>query len=354
MSRIFSNIKKKLKKKYFFNEKYLILNDDAFKILKQLPDQSINLIIADPPYHTTKKANIIGDKDFDTDQEFINWIEKFIIESKRLLKKSGSLYLFCSSKISSRLEVMVRNHMNIISNITWTKPNDPGFDGWKQKVKIDNLRGWYNYSEKIIHAEISEKGNLRNSYFGNFLKKARQQSGMSTIELAEITKSYGKINHGGAISNWEAGRNIPSRTQYELLSKALKKKSKIKFPKYNDIIRPFNLNDKKNFTDVWDFPNVRPYKGKHPAEKPLELIDHIIKSSSFKNDLVLDPFAGSFSTVKSALKNSRIGIGIEIDKNLCKKSLVEIDSKKIKFLSDYNKKSKNQNIIYEGLFKNLK
>ena len=51
---------------------------------------------------------------------------------------------------------------------------------------------------------------------------------------------------------------------------------------------------------------------------------------------------------------SRIGIGIEIDKNLCKKSLVEIDSKKIKFLSDYNKKPKNQNIIYEGLFKNLK
>ena len=41
--------------------------------------------------------------------------------------------------------------MNIISNITWTKPNDPGFDGWKQKVKIENLRGWYNYSEKIIY-----------------------------------------------------------------------------------------------------------------------------------------------------------------------------------------------------------
>ena len=171
--------------------------------------------------------------------------------------------------------------------------------------------------------------------------------------MQKVTKSYGKVNHGGAVSNWEAGRNIPSKKQYDLLSLALKKKLKIRFPKYEDLIRPFNLDTKKNFTDVWDFPNVKPYKGKHPAEKPIELLDHIIKSSSYKDDVVLDPFAGSFSTIKSAINNSRLGIGIEIDKKLCQKSLAEIDSQKIKIFSKYKKKPK-QNIVLDGLFKNLK
>ena len=44
-------------------------------------------------------------------------------------------------------------------------------------------------------------------------------------------------------------------------------------PAYEDIVRPFNVNKNMEFTDVWTFENIRPYKGKHPAEKPVKLLE---------------------------------------------------------------------------------
>ena len=84
-------------------------------------------------------------------------------------------------------------------------------------------------------------------------------------------------------------------------------------PEYEDVIRPFNVTSDVEFTDVWDFYSVRPYKGKHPAEKPQDMLDHCIRSSSFENDIVLDCFAGSGSTAISALRNNRKSISIELE-----------------------------------------
>ena len=63
------------------------------------------------------------------------------------------------------------------------------------------------------------------------------------------------------------------------------------------------------------FPLYVPIKGKHPAEKPLEMLEHCIRSTTFENDIVLDCFAGSGSTLVSALRTKRHTIGIEIDKS---------------------------------------
>ena len=86
-------------------------------------------------------------------------------------------------------------------------------------------------------------------------------------------------------------------------------------PPYEDVIRPFNVNKDVEFTDVWDFYSVRPYKGKHPAEKPLDMLEHCIQSSSYEEDIVLDCFAGSGSTAVSALLNNRKTISVELDKD---------------------------------------
>ena len=59
-------------------------------------------------------------------------------------------------------------------------------------------------------------------------------------------------------------------------------------PEYEDVIRPFNVNKDIEFTDVWSFKNVRQYKGKHPAEKPLDLLEHAIKATTYEGDIVLD------------------------------------------------------------------
>ena len=73
------------------------------------------------------------------------------------------------------------------------------------------------------------------------------------------------------------------------------------------------MNGTKEFTDVWNFPSVRPYKGKHPAEKPLDMLKHAIEATSYEGDIVLDCFGGSGSTLQAALETNRLTISIEIE-----------------------------------------
>ena len=220
--------------------------------------------------------------------------------------------------MEARLEVMLSKYFNILSHIVWTKPNDPGFDGWKGKMKKEALRQWYPHSERIIFCEPALEGNLKRSYFGSLLKEKRLSCGLSGHKLTEMIGAYGKVNHGGAVSNWETGRNIPSKQQYEKICRALIQSGLQKpLSVYEDAIRPFEVNAGIEFTDIWTFPSVRPYKGKHPAEKPLDLLVHCIKSSTFENDIVLDCFAGSGNTLIAALQENRYAIGIEIDSSWC-------------------------------------
>lgn len=286
---------------------------DSLEVLQQVKDNSISLILTDPPYHTTKKANIVNDKSFD-DDTFIEWMSKYAKEWKRVLKNNGSLYVFCSPMMMPRLAVMLMKDFNILSTITWTKPNEPGFDGWKQKTNKETLRQWYDHSERIIFAEPSFEGNLFKTYFGNYLRNLRKSTHLSGHALTGLIGEYGKVNHGGAVSNWEAGRNVPSREQYSKLTKAIKEAGyNGLIEEYDDVIRPFNVNSNIEYTDIWNFENVRPYPGKHPAEKPLSILEHIIRVSTNPTDIVLDCFSGSGTTAIAALQNGRKSISIEID-----------------------------------------
>jgi len=292
----------------------ILAGGDALDLIKKIPDNSISLILTDPPYHSTKKKNIKNDTSFDTDKAFLDWINQFIIEWKRVLKPNGSIYFFCSSKMSGRIEGLFMESFNILGNIVWSKPNEPGFDGWKQKMKKEALRQWYPHSERIVFAEPSYEGNIFKVWFANVIKENRIKCGLNMKELTEITGDYGKVNHGGAVSNWEAGRNLPNREQYRKICEGLIATGKIdSMPFYEDIFRPFNVNSDIEFTDVWDFYSVRPYKGKHPAEKPLNMLEHCIVSSSYEGDIVLDCFAGSGSTAIAALKTNRKSISFELD-----------------------------------------
>ncbi|HEX7028366.1 MAG TPA: site-specific DNA-methyltransferase [Gammaproteobacteria bacterium] len=292
----------------------LLVEGDSINLLRKLPDHSVSLILTDPPYHATKKQNIYGDTHFEEDQHYLEWMELYASEWKRVLRQNGSLFCFCDSSMAARLEVLFSKTFNILSHIVWTKPNDPGFDGWKGKMKKEALRQWYPHSERIIFAEPAVEGNLHRSPFAHFLREIRKKSGLSQHELTAMTGAYGKVNHGGAVSNWEAGRNTPSREQYEKICSAVLSTGKVKkMPPYEDVIRVFTIDGTKEFTDVWTFPSVRPYKGKHPAEKPLSLLEHAIEATTFPGDIVLDCFAGSGNTALAALNLGRRTISMEID-----------------------------------------
>lgn len=292
----------------------LVAQGDALPLLRRLPDHSVSLILTDPPYHATKKQNIYGDTAFAEDQHYLEWMGQFATEWRRVLKLNGSLFCFCDPSMAGRLEVLFAKDFNILSHVVWTKPNEPGFDGWKGKMKKEALRQWYPQSERILFAEPAMEGNLHRAPFGHFLRMMREKAGLSMHQLTAAIGAHGKVNHGGAVSNWEAGRNTPSLEQYDKLCKALTKTGRVStMPPYEDVIRIFTMDKSKEFTDIWTFPSVRPYKGKHPAEKPSALLEHAIEATTYPGDIVLDCFGGSGSTAMAAVKLGRRAVCMDIE-----------------------------------------
>lgn len=298
----------------FSGEGAVAAEGDSLELLKLMPDHSVTLILTDPPYHATKKGNIYGDTHFEEDRHYLEWMAQYAIEWRRVLKPNGSLFCYCDSSMAARLEVLFSENFNVLSHVVWTKPNEPGFDGWKGKMKKEALRQWYPHSERIIFAEPAVEGNLHRSPFAALLKEARRKAGMSTYTLTAIIGAHGKVNHGGAVSNWEAGRNTPSREQYEKMREAILATGKVEsMPDYDDAIRVFKMDGTKEFTDVWNFPSVRPYKGKHPAEKPASMLEHAIEATTNPGDIVLDCFGGSGSTAMASVKLGRRAVAMEIE-----------------------------------------
>lgn len=81
---------------------------------------------------------------------------------------------------------------------------------------------------------------------------------------------------------------------------------------FNRSSRTFNVSKDVHYTNVWDFKVVQAYQGKHPCEKPLDLMEHIITTSSMPGDVVLDLFTGSGSTAIASLNAGRKFIGSEM------------------------------------------
>lgn len=315
----FDDCKKALKSRLVASTSdFLVVHGDSLELLEKLSPECVSLVLTDPPYHTTQKKNIQGDTQFKSDDDFLGWISAYANQWQRVLRKNGSLYVFCSTKMSARIEVDLSSRFNALSHVTWTKPNDPGYDGWKGKASKTSLRTWYPHSERVLFFEPAYEGNLRRSTFGAWLRKERTRLHLSTYDLAEVTESYGAVNHGGAVSNWEAGRNIPSREQFSKIVEAFKAVDQdAAYPDYEDVVRPFSVHVAMEFTDTWHYPSVKPYKGKHPAEKPVEMLESIVEASSYEHDIVLDCFGGSGSSGEAAVRCGRKAIIIEIDKKWC-------------------------------------
>jgi adenine-specific DNA-methyltransferase len=290
----------------------LVVAGDSLPQLRSMPRASVSLVLTDPPYHSTKKSNIHGDTQFEEDEHFLEWLDRYAAEWQRVLKMSGTLYVFCATQMSARLEVMIARYMRPIGHIVWSKPNAPGYDGWKGKMRKESLRSWYPHSERILMFEQGTYGTCeahRRSPLGEYLLDRRAQTGLSMIQLTESIGAYGRINRGGAVANWEAGRE-----QYEKLAAALEATGCMeKMLPYEDVVRPLNVSKDISFTDVWDFESVRPFAGKHPAEKPQDMLTHMIAASTYPGDIVLDCFAGSGSTGVASIRLGCRAICMEID-----------------------------------------
>ncbi|MNS96684.1 Modification methylase DpnIIB [compost metagenome] len=262
-----------------------------------------------------------------------------------MLKPNGSLYLFCSAQMSTDIELMMRKHLCILNHIVWAKPH-----GRWNGCRKESLRRYFPATERIIFAEpYGAEGSaqqqsgyrtachdLRRQVFApliEYFRNAREAAGVTAADIHAAT-GVNMASHWFGYSQWQ----MPSQAQYEKLQalfadrlgedyhslsetyQGLNKTYQGLAASYEQLRvdfdrlrRPFTVTRHVPYTDVWAYPPVQHYPGKHPCEKPAPMMEHIIQASSRPGDLVADFFMGSGATGKAALHLGRQFLGVELD-----------------------------------------
>jgi adenine-specific DNA-methyltransferase len=273
-----------------------------------LADNSVDLIATDPPYYKVKGEQ--WDRQWSTAEGFLSWLDLVLTELHRLLKPNGSLYMFASPQMASRVEVLISQRFNVLNHITWQKPP---YSTKAEMSKKSDLRAYFPSSERVIFAEH------KTEHARAYLDGERKRAGLETSDIAKAyQKKTGTRTVTGMARHWfyPAQWELPTEDNYEWLRytmSALNHGGRYLERDYKDIARPFNVSADVPYTDVWTFKTVNAYPGKHPTEKPLAMMRHIIAASSREGATVLDCFMGGGTTGKAAQELGRNFIGIEKD-----------------------------------------
>lgn len=243
----------------FENKGHIIYQGDAIKVLQNsIEDNSIDLIFVDPPYNIGKDFNGLKDK-WKSDEDYLNWCYQWIDLLLKKLKKTGSLYIMTSTQFIPNFDIYLRDKIEILSRIVWS------YDSSGVQAK----KYYGSMYEPILFCVKDKKKYTFNS--NDILVEAKTGSKRKLIDYR---------------------KNPP---------------------------QPYNT--KKVPGNVWNFSRVRyrmaEYEN-HPTQKPIALLERIIKASTNEGDVVLDPFSGTFTTSFVAKKLNRKSIGIEINEDYFK------------------------------------
>ena len=316
---------------------------DCLEILPTLEANSIDLILTDPPYFKVK--NEAWDRQWDNRSAFIAWLGKVADEWQRILKPNGSVYVFASPQMAWHVEGMMRERFNVLNNIRWNKDA-----GWHHKTEKEALRAYLNPWESIIFAEhfgadniakgeagyVAKCDELRGFIFEPLRAYFQSEKNRAGVSNKDINTGLGLASGGGGMASHYFGKShqweLPTEPLFyklrDVMSRLNHGGAYLQRPyedlrteyedlrtEYEDLRRPFNATPDAPYTDVWTFPTVSHYKGKHPCEKPAALLEHAIQISTRPGATVLDCFMGHGSTGKAAKKLQRHFVGIEKDGN---------------------------------------
>jgi adenine-specific DNA-methyltransferase len=278
-----------------------IIHGDCIEILKQISDRSIDLIILDPPYW--KVINEKWDYQWRTEEDYAQWCFTWLNEISRIIKLSGSLYIFGYL----RNLFYLYNHLETLGFI------------FRQQIVIDkgiralggratkNYKMFPNVTESLLFFIFDSK-----PFIKNLLKQRQKELGLTS---QEINQQLGvKINGGGMWSLY-TGNNILAQVPTKEMWIKLQEILKFDYP-YENVAQVFNIE--MGITDVWNDIDFYAEKRFHPTQKPIKLIERIINASSNKEMIVLDPFMGSGSTALACMNLNRNFIGIEIEEKYVK------------------------------------
>lgn len=239
------------KKFYYKNDSFSLINDDTFNALDSFENSTFDMIFADPPY---------------------------------FLSSDG---ITCSG-----------GKMVSVNKGDWDK-------SLSVKDKHTFNRKWIKECYRVLkdNGTIWISGTLHNIY---------------SIGMALEEEGFKIINN----ITWQKTNpppNLACKTFTHSTETILWARKDLKKNKYNfnyELMKELNHN--KQMRDVWTTSLTKPSEkkqGKHPTQKPLEILDRIILASTKENDLILDPFCGSSTTGISAIKLNRKYIGIDNNKD---------------------------------------
>lgn len=237
-----------------------IVCSDVFRVLPNLPDASVDLMFADPPYNLTKSFN---DRQFRKTSldEYSEWLDSWLSQIRRILKPTASIYICGDWRCSTAIHRIGEKYFIPQNRITWEREKGRG-------AKLN----WKNCSEDIWFFTMTD------AYYFN----------VDAVMLKrQVIAPYTDPN--GAPKDWTETKNGRFRMTHP---------SNI----WTDLTVPY-----------WSMPE----NTNHPTQKPEKLLAKIILASSREGDLVFDPFNGSGTTTVVAKKLGRQYLGVELDETYC-------------------------------------
>jgi len=227
-----------------------ILQGDCLKLFKNIPDNSIDMTFADPPFNLKKKYTSYYDSL--EIQEYLAWCEKWIFEMVRVTKPTGSIFLHNIPKWLTYYASYLNKIANFKHWISWDAPTAP-----MGKSLQPAHYGILFYTKSMKNAKIYE---LRHPH-----KRDRKQG--------YLWKDYGGKKDG---------------------------------------LHPFGPLVSDVWTDIHRIKH-NAKRDHHPCQLPIHLLDRLILMTTDENDLVLDPFSGTGTTAISAKRLGRNYVGFELD-----------------------------------------
>jgi len=257
-----------------------LIKGNCLDLFKSIKDNSVSLIIADPPYNVyqngvTKVSFQRRKKKIEFDNfnnEFLNFSEQWIDQSIEKLRNDGSLFVF------GGINYLKGNDLLDLIPILRLKLDFVNFITWYYKNGADSKRFFSN----------------RHEFIAWFVKdRSKYRFFLDTVRIKYDEKT---------------------------LQKYLKDKR----------LNPETLKKGKNPTNVWEIPRLNANSKErlnHPTQKPEEIIKRIVKAVTKEGDLVIDPFCGTGTTLKICKDLNRDCICFEIKEEYCKiaKKRVNID-----------------------------
>lgn len=257
--KMFPPFKSDFQETFFEKNGHKIYWGDSINILQnQIPDQSVDLIFVDPPYNIGKNFNGLKDK-WKSEDDYLSWCYQWIDLCIQKLKPNGSMYIMTSTQFMPYFDIFIRKKMEILSRIVWSYDSSG--------VQAKNYYG--SMYEPILFC-VKDK----NNYTFNSKDILVEAKTGAKRKLIDYRKNPPQVY---------SSEKVPG--------------------------------------NVWDFARVRyrmeEYEN-HPTQKPIALLDRIIKASSNEGDTILDPFSGTFTTGFVAKQLNRKSIGIEIQEEYVK------------------------------------